>query len=78
MGPLRQGPLPACLQFFQSVLANRFQHHEARFTLGWFDLPRQAFVHQGCHTVEQVQVEIGFSVAHSFSAFQCASAHEHR
>ena len=78
MTAFRRGPLPARLQFFQSVLANGFQHHEPRLTLRLFDLLRQALVHHGCHTVEQVQIEITFGVAHSFHAFQSASPHEHR
>ena len=78
MGALRQGLLRACLQFFPSVLANRFQHHEPRFTVRLLDLLQQAFVHHRCHTVEQVQIEIAFGVAHSFHTFQTASASEHR
>ena len=78
MGALCQGLLPACLQLFQSVFANRFQHHEPRFTVRLLDLLQQALVHHGCHAVEQVQIEIAFGVAYSFHAFQIASAHEHR
>ena len=40
MGAFRRGRLSACLQFFQSILANRFQHHEPRFTLRLLDLLR--------------------------------------
>src|SRR5438132_1042542 len=36
---------PACSQFFQSVLTNRFQHHEARFPFRLVDLPNEALVH---------------------------------
>ena len=78
MGALGQGLLPAGLEFFQSVLANCFQHHEARFALRLLDLLHQALVHHGCHAVEQIQIEIALGVANGFHAFQSASAHEHR
>ena len=78
MGTPRQGLLLARLQFFPRVLSNRFQHHEPRFTVRLLHLLQQAFVHHGCGTVEQVQIEIAFGVADSFHALQRASSHEHR
>src|SRR5205807_1808610 len=33
VGTLRRGLLPAGLQAFESVVANRFEHHEPRFIL---------------------------------------------
>ena len=78
MSALRQGSLPTYFQLFESVLAKRFQHHEPRFTLPLLDLLHQAFVHHGCHAIEQVQIEIALGVAYGFHAFQIASAHEYR
>ena len=77
MGAPCRGLFPACLQFFQSVLANRLEHPEPRFSIRLFDLLHQAFVHHGRHTIEQVQIEVTFGVAHGFHAFQIASR-EHR
>ena len=68
----------AGLQFFASVLADRFEHHEARFSIRLFDLLQQAFIHHGCHAVEQVQIEIAFGVTDRFDCLEGASAHEHR
>ncbi len=78
MCTLREGILSACLQFFQSVLANRFQHREARFSLRLLNLLHQTLVHHGRYAVEQVQIEIALRVTHGFHTFQIASAHEHR
>jgi len=78
MGALDERLLPACLQLFQSVFANGFQHGEAWFACRVLDLLRQTLVDHGCDTVEQIQVEIAFGVANSFHPFQIASAYEHR
>ncbi len=78
MGAPGQCLFAACCQFFQTVLADRFQHHEPRFTRGLVDLLHQAFVYHRRHTVKQVQAEIALGVARSFRALQAASAYEHR
>ena len=78
MGALGREFLTAGLELFTRVFANRFEHHEARFAVRLLELLHEAFVHHGCHTVEQIQIEVGFGVAHSFRAFERASSYEHR
>ena len=78
MGAPGVGALSACLQFFQRVLANCFQHAETRFTLARLYLLHQTFIHHRGHALKQIQVEITLGIAHSFYAFQIASPCEHR
>ena len=44
--------------------------------LGWATCWIEAFIHHRSHTVEKIQIEIGFRVADRFDAFECASAGE--
>jgi hypothetical protein len=78
MGAFGQGLFSTDLELFQSVLANRLQHHKAGFTPAWLDLLRKTFIDHGCHAIEQIQIKIASGIAHGFRAFQRASAHEHR
>ena len=77
MCALRRAQLAAGLQFFPGVLADGFQHHEARFAIRQRHLLQQTLVHHGRHAVQQVQPEIAFGVAYGFHTLQTAAPHEY-
>ena len=68
----------AVAQLFDGVFANRFEHDESRIAGGLFDLLHQTFVHDAGRAVEQIDFEIGFSVADRFDTFEIASTDEDR
>jgi hypothetical protein len=68
--------LSARFQFFQAILANRFQHHEARFAVRLLRLANQTLVHHRRHPIEDVQSKILFRVADRFDCFQGAAPQE--
>ena len=76
MRPFRQLVFAAGLQFFQAILANRFQHHESRFAF-CLHLVSKALVHNRRHAVQQIKIEITFCVAHCLRTFERATAHEY-
>jgi hypothetical protein len=78
MGAPGQRLFVACLQSFQTVFADRLQHHEPRFTFRLVHLLHEALVYHRRHAVEQVYIQIALVVARSFHSFQAASANEYR
>ena len=70
--------LPAGRQTFQSVFADRIQHHEARFPFSALDALQQALVHQRSHAVQPIHLQIALGVAHGFHRLQSAAAHKNR
>jgi len=76
MSALHGNGFSAADEAFQTILAHRLQHHDARLMLSLFCLVEQAFVDERCYAVQHGQPQVTRCITDGLISLECAAANE--